>query len=92
MKELGIEVSIKGASWDEICRKPASAYRSIRWWGWGTNAPTEMIYIQPVLPARGTGNYACYTSEPPTSTSTRRRYQPTVKSRSDLWKKAQWDG
>ena len=38
MKELGIEVSIKGASWDDIY---PHQYSDPILWGWGSNAPVE---------------------------------------------------
>ena len=38
MKELGIEVNIKGASWDDLY---PHQFTDPVVWGWGTNAPTE---------------------------------------------------
>ncbi len=86
MKELGIEVSVKGVSWDDLY--PHQFSDSVVW-GWGTNAPTEIYNL---FYSKGTGNYACYQS------ATTDRYldealaQPRVEDSYEFWKKAQWDG
>ena len=58
-------------------------------WGWGTNAPTEIYNL---FYSKGTGNYACYTSETTDKYLDEALAQPTVEESFDLWKKAQWDG
>ena len=57
MKELGIEVSIKGASWDDIY---PHQYSDPILWGWGSNAPVETYELNY---STGWGNYACYENE-----------------------------
>ena len=86
MKELGIEVSIKGASWDDLY---PHQFTDPVVWGWGTNAPTEIYNL---FYSKGTGNYACYTSETTDKYLDEALAQPTVEESFDLWKKAQWDG
>ena len=81
MKELGIEVSIKGASWDDLY---PHQFTDPVVWGWGTNAPTEIYNLF--------YNYACYTSETTDKYLDEALAQPTVEESFDLWKKAQWDG
>ncbi|RNL39991.1 ABC transporter substrate-binding protein [Paraeggerthella hongkongensis] len=86
MKELGIEVSVKGVSWDDLY---PHQFSDPVVWGWGTNAPTEIYNL---FYSKGTGNYACYQS------ATTDRYldealaQPRVEDSYEFWKKAQWDG
>ncbi len=56
MADLGIEVKVRGASWDDIY--PAQ-YTTPVLWGWGSNSPVE---IYELTHSRGWGNYATYES------------------------------
>ncbi len=57
MADLGIEVKVRGASWDDIY--PAQ-YTTPVLWGWGSNSPVE---IYELTHSRGWGNYATYESD-----------------------------
>ena len=54
MRQIGIEVSPKGASWDDIY---PNQYSSPVLWGWGSNSPVELYQL---THSKGWGNYACY--------------------------------
>ena len=86
MKELGIEVSVKGASWDDLY---PHQFTDPVVWGWGTNAPTETYNL---FYSKGTGNYACYENASTDAYLNEALAQPKVEDSFDLWKKAQWDG
>ena len=50
------------------------------------------MYKRQLFYSKGTGNYACYTSETTDKYLDEALAQPTVEESFDLWKKAQWDG
>ena len=54
MNELGIKVTPKGASWDDIYQHQFSDPVV---WGWGSNSPIEVYNLNY---STGNGNYACY--------------------------------
>lgn len=86
MKELGIEVSIKGASWDDIY--PHEFVTPILW-GWGSNAPTELYEL---TYSKGWGNYACYDNAEIDSYLDEALAVPYIEDSYELFQKAQWDG
>lgn len=86
MKELGIEVSIKGASWDDIY--PHEFSMPILW-GWGSNAPTELYEL---TYSQGWGNYACYDNAEIDSYLDEALAVPYIEDSYELFQKAQWDG
>lgn len=86
MKELGIEVNIKGASWDDLY---PHQFTDPVVWGWGTNAPTETYNL---FYSAGTGNYACYENATVDGYLDEALAQPRVEDSFEFWKKAQWDG
>ena len=86
MKELGIEVSIKGASWDDIY--PHELATPILW-GWGSNAPTELYEL---TYSKGWGNYACYDNAEIDSYLDEALAVPYIEDSYELFQKAQWDG
>ena len=86
MKDLGIEVSIKGASWDDLY---PHQYTDPIVWGWGTNAPVETYNL---FYSKGTGNYACYENATVDGYLDEALAQPRVEDSFEFWKKAQWDG
>ena len=57
MKEIGIEIITKGASWDEIY--PASFTTPVLW-GWGSNSPIELYQL---YYSSGGGNFTGYESK-----------------------------
>ena len=85
MKELGIEVSIKGASWDDIY---PHQYSDPILWGWGSNAPVETYELNY---STGWGNYACYENENVDSYLDEALAMPHVEDSYELFQKAQWD-
>ncbi len=86
MKELGIEVTVKGASWDDLY---PHQFTDPVVWGWGTNAPTETYNL---FYSKGTGNYACYESAATDGYLDEALAQPRVEDSFEYWKMAQWDG
>lgn len=86
MKDLDIEVSIKGASWDDLY---PHQFTDPVVWGWGTNAPTETYNL---FYSKGTGNYACYENATTDAYLDEALAKPKVEDSFDLWQKAQWDG
>ncbi|MEG1493409.1 MAG: ABC transporter substrate-binding protein [Gordonibacter sp.] len=86
MKTLGIEVTIKGASWDDLY---PHQFTDPVVWGWGTNAPTEIYNL---FYSKGTGNYASYESTTTDAYLDEALAQPKVEDSFALWQKAQWDG
>ena len=86
MKELGIEVNIKGASWDDLY---PHQFTDPVVWGWGTNAPTETYNL---FYSAGTGNYACYENATVDGYLDEALSTPRVEDSFEFWKKAQWDG
>ena len=86
MKELGIEVNIKGASWDDLY---PHQFTDPVVCGWGTNAPTETYNL---FYSAGTGNYACYENATVDGYLDEALSTPRVEDSFEFWKKAQWDG
>ena len=86
MKELGIEVSIKGASWDDLY---PHQFTDPVVWGWGTNAPTELYEL---TYSKGWGNYACYDNAEIDSYLDEALAVPYIEDSYELFQKAQWDG
>lgn len=86
MKELGIEVSIKGASWDDIY---PHEFSTPILWGWGSNAPTELYEL---TYSQGWGNYACYDNAEIDSYLDEALAVPYIEDSYKLFQKAQWDG
>lgn len=86
MKELGLEFSVKGASWDDLYPRQ---FTDPVVWGWGTNAPTETYNL---FYSKGSGNYASYANATTDAYLDEALAKPKVEESFDLWKKAQWDG
>lgn len=86
MKELGIEVGIKGASWDDIY---PHEFATPILWGWGSNAPTELYEL---TYSQGWGNYACYDNAEIDSYLDEALAVPYIEDSYELFQKAQWDG
>lgn len=86
MKEIGIDVSIKGGSWDDLY---PNQFSSPILWGWGSNSPTEVYELNY---SSGWGNYACYESATIDGYLDEALAQPEVADSYEFWKKAQWDG
>lgn len=86
MKEIGIEVNLKGMSMDEAM---TYGYSTPVVWGFGSNAPFE---IESLYASTGSFNVADYANEMVDEYIAKALAQPTVEQSFDYWKKAQWDG
>ena len=86
MRELGIEVVIIGASWDDIY---AHQYSDPVEWGWGSNAPIELYELNY---STGWGNYSSYESATVDAYLDEALAQTHIEDSYEFWKKAQWDG
>lgn len=86
MAELGIEVNIKGASWDDIY---PNEFSSPVLWGWGSNAPVELYEL---TYSKGWGNFACYEDDMVDSYLDEALAVPHIEDSYELFQQAQWDG
>ena len=85
MGELGIEVAVRGASWDDIY--PAQ-YTTPVLWGWGSNSPVE---IYELTHSEGWGNFACYANDAIDAALEEARAQSKVEDSYAYYHKAQYD-
>lgn len=86
MNELGIEVTPKGASWDDIYQHQFSDPVV---WGWGSNSPIEVYNLNY---STGNGNYSCYVNAAVDAHLNAALANPVVADSYDEWKLAMWDG
>ena len=86
MSELGIKVTPKGASWDDIYRHQFS---NPVVWGWGSNSPIEIYNLNY---STGNGNYACYENAAVDAHLNAALANPVIADSYDEWKLAVWDG
>ena len=86
MRELGIDVTPRGGSWDEIY--PHEFEQPVLW-GWGSNSPIEAYELNY---STGWGNYACYESEAVDAYLDLALAQTDVEASYAYWQKALWDG
>lgn len=86
MKDLGIEVTIKGAGWDDIY---PHQFSDPVVWGWGANSPLEFYNL---TYSAGTGNYAGYSNETVDAHIDAALSATRIEDSWDEWKLAQWDG
>ncbi len=86
MNELGIKVTPKGASWDDIYRHQFSDPVV---WGWGSNSPIEVYNLNY---STGNGNYSCYENAAVDAHLNAALANPVVADSYDEWKLAMWDG
>lgn len=85
MASLGINVEVKGASWDDIY---PNEFSSPILWGWGSNSPVEMYELTHSV---GWGNYACYENSQVDANLDAALAQADINDSYDYYKKAQWD-
>ncbi|MEY8562464.1 ABC transporter substrate-binding protein [Eggerthellaceae bacterium 3-80] len=86
MHDLGIEVVVQGASFDDIY---PHQYTDPVLWGWGSNSPTEIYNL---TYSDGWGNFAQYKSTEVDGYLDEALACVEVENSFDYWKKAQWDG
>jgi peptide/nickel transport system substrate-binding protein len=86
MKQIGIEVSIKGASWDDIYPQEFSTPVL---WGWGSNSPIEIYELNY---STGWGNYSCYENKTSDALFDQALATTTIEESYEFYKEAQWNG
>ena len=86
LAEIGIEVTPRGGSWDEIY---PHQYSDPVLWGWGSNAPTEVYALNY---STGWGNYACYKNAAIDKHLDDALAQPDIEDSYEYWRLAAWDG
>lgn len=84
--EVGIEVTVSGAGWDDLYPREFS---DPILWGWGSNSPVEVYDLNY---SSGWGNYASYESKAVDKHLDAALAKTTVEESYDEWKRAQWDG
>lgn len=86
MTELGLEVTPRGGSWDQIY---LHQFSQPVLWGWGSNSPVEVYELNY---STGWGNYSCYESEITDAYLDEALAQTDVEASYEYWRKAMWDG
>lgn len=84
-RALGIEVRVRGASWDDIY---ARQYADPVLWGWGSNSPVELYEL---TYSEGWGNYASYRSPEVDAQLEAAQAAPSVEESFPHYQAAQWD-
>lgn len=84
--EIGLEVTPRGGSWDEIY---PNQFCSPVLWGWGSNSPVEVYELNY---SSGWGNYSCYESDVTDAYLDEALAKTDVEASYPFWKKAMWDG
>ncbi len=82
---LGIAVTPKGASWDDIYVRQ---YADPVLWGWGSNSPVELYEL---TYSTGWGNYAQYMNETVDANLEAAQAARTVEESYPFYQAAQWD-
>lgn len=85
MADLGIEVIVRGASWDEIYLEQ---YKTPVLWGWGSNSPVE---IYELTHSHGWGNYASYENAAVDAALEEARAQASIDDSYAYYHKAQYN-
>lgn len=83
---IGIEVTVKGASWDDIY---PHQYSDPVLWGWGSNSPVELYEL---TFSDGWGNYASYDDAAVDAQLEAAQAAPSVEESYPHYQAAQWDG
>lgn len=86
LTQLGLEVSPRGGSWDEIY---PHQYEAPVLWGWGSNSPVEVYALNY---STGWGNYACYESAAIDAHLDDALAQQAIEDSYVHWQLAAWDG
>lgn len=82
---LGIAITPKGASWDDIYLRQ---YADPVLWGWGSNSPVELFEL---TYSTGWGNYAQYMSDTVDANLEAAQAARTVEESYPFYQAAQWD-
>ncbi len=83
--QLGIAVTPKGASWDDIYPRQ---YTDPVLWGWGSNSPVELYEL---TYSKGWGNYPCYESAEVDAALEAAQAASSIEASYPFYQKAQWD-
>lgn len=86
LAEIGIEVTPRGASWDDIYPEEFSTPIM---WGWGSNTPIDLYSLNY---SASEGNYSCYANSQVDAYLDEALAQPDVEQSYAYWQSAQWDG
>ena len=86
MAELGLEVTPRGGSWDQIY---LHQFSQPVLWGWGSNSPVEVYELNY---STGWGNYSCYENKITDAYLDEALAQTDVEASYEYWRKAMWDG
>jgi peptide/nickel transport system substrate-binding protein len=86
MKEVGIEVEIKGASWDDLY---PHAFKDPVLWGWGSNSPVELYSLNY---STSSSNFASYSNAACDAYLDQALATETIEDSYEFWQKSQWDG
>ncbi|MCI8469225.1 MAG: ABC transporter substrate-binding protein [Eggerthellaceae bacterium] len=84
-RDLGIEVTPRGASWDDIYLRQ---YADPVLWGWGSNSPVELFEL---TYSEGWGNYAQYRDADVDAALVAAQEQPAIEDSYAYYRAAQWD-
>ena len=84
-KELGVEVSPRGGSWDELYQHQ---YSDPILWGWGSNSPVELFEL---TYGDGWGNYAQYKNQTVDANLEAAQAQVSIEDSYAYYQAAQWD-
>lgn len=85
MTQLGIDVTVRGASWDDIYPKQ---YTTPVLWGWGSNSPVELYEL---THSKGWGNYASYENTAVDARLDAALAAPTLEEAYENYQLAQYD-
>jgi peptide/nickel transport system substrate-binding protein len=86
LKEIGIDATIEGGSWDELY---PLEYSEPILWGWGSNSPSELYNLHY---SSGWGNFACYDNDAVDAHLDAALATTTIEESYPEWQAAQWDG
>ena len=86
LAEIGLEVQVRGGSWDELY---LVQFAQPILWGWGSNSPVEVYELHY---STGWGNYSCYESDVTDDYLDAALAQFEVEASYAYWQKAMWDG
>lgn len=86
MAGVGIRVTPRGGSWDELY---PHEFSDPIMWGWGSNSPSDVYEMNH---SKGTMNYACFADETTDEYLDQALAADTVEDSYPLWQRSEWDG
>ena len=86
MGALGIKVTTRGGSWDELY---PHEFSDPIMWGWGSNSPADVYEMNH---SKGTMNYSCYADATTDAYLDQALAADSIEDSYPLWQKAEWDG